>query len=107
MSKKPLESNFASKVDNFCKELPSSCWFNIQQASIRGTPDRLGVVSGRFVALELKRSEEAQHSRGAALQKYYISKLNAAGAYARIIYPENWAEIKNDLLSLTVSVKDN
>jgi hypothetical protein len=60
--------------------------FTIQQASIRGTPDLLVSINGRFVALELKRSSTAPATE---LQLYNIARINESGGYAALVYPEN------------------
>ena len=88
---------FAIKVDKALKAVPNSHWFNIQQAAIRGTPDRVGVVNGRFVALELKADAKSKRSK---LQEYHIEKLQHAGAYARFTYPENWEEVLDEVKGL-------
>jgi hypothetical protein len=68
--------------------------FTIQQASIRGTPDLLVSINGRFVALELKRSQTASVTE---LQLYNIAKINESGGYATLVYPENLDVIMKEL----------
>lgn len=88
------ETRFAAKVDKRIKNLPNSFWFNIQQAALRGHPDRIGIINGTFVALELKASAKAAR---AELQKWHLNKVSACGGYARFVYPENFEEIFLDL----------
>jgi hypothetical protein len=92
-----LEREFRKKVDKAIKKLPNSQWFSIQQVAIRGVPDKLGCVNGVFVALELKASAK---SKRAKLQEHFIQKLKEAGAVAHFAYPENWAEILEELKAL-------
>jgi hypothetical protein len=68
--------------------------FTIQQASIRGTPDLLVSINGRFVGLELKRSATAPVTE---LQLYNIAKINESGGYATLVYPENLDVIMKEL----------
>ena len=80
------ETQFAIRVDRRLKSLPD-CWFcNIQQVAIRGIPDRIGCINGRFFALELKTGPKAKRAK---LQEYVIEKINEAGGFARFVYPEN------------------
>jgi hypothetical protein len=97
------ETLYAKRLDKRLKSLPLSHWFNIQQASLRGTPDRLGTVAGRFVALEIKISKKAKRSK---LQEYYIGELKKAGAFAEFIYPENEEEILRQLEELANGYAD-
>jgi len=94
------ESLFAIRVDKELKLIPKSHWFNIQQVAIRGVPDRLGVINGRFVALEFKVSPEARRS---ALQTYHINKILELGGYARFVYLENWDVVHGELMLLAVN----
>lgn len=90
----PRESTFRKQVEDFLKGLPESFWFTIQQGAIRGTPDKLGLVNGLFVALEIKASEKAKRSK---LQIYNINRINQAGGHGVFVYPENWNQVKADL----------
>lgn len=93
-----LEKDFKVKVKAFLKTLPN-CWHvKIQQVAIAGTPDILCCINGYFVALELKRSEKAKVS---ALQSHTIHLIMKAGGYAWTLYPENFEEVKQDLIKLS------
>jgi hypothetical protein len=73
--------------------------YNIQQVAMRGVPDRLGCIRGKFFALEIKTSKEnADKKTGTtALQRYNVDKINRAGGFARFIYPENMEDVLRDL----------
>lgn len=43
-------------------------------------------MNGRFVGLELKRSDRAPATE---LQLYNLAKINECGGYATLVYPEN------------------
>jgi hypothetical protein len=98
MSSNP-ETKFKEKVRIKLNALPKSHWFKIQQVSLRGVPDFLGVVNGRFVALELK----TETGRVAPLQEYHIKKLEEAGAYACIVRPSTWDEVYKELQEIAMS----
>lgn len=86
MAAKP-ETIFKHRIRPLLNRLPRATWFKIQQVSIRGIPDFLGCVAGRFVALELKAS--AKHSPD-ALQQYNLNAIEKAGGVALTVFPENW-----------------
>lgn len=94
------ERAFRRKVDERLKEIPNSWWESIQQQTINGTPDKLGVINGIFIALELKRSSRAEISE---LQKYKLAKITAAGGYARVLFPENVEEVFRDLYAMALA----
>lgn len=91
------ETKFKIKVRKALETLPATWIVKTQQVAIRGTPDLLACVSGRFVALELKRSEDAEV---AELQKYNIAKIRKAGGIAYLVDPANWEEVFKHLESL-------
>ena len=97
MASVQLESDFKKKVLVALKALPG-CWFvKTQQVSIRGTPDILACVRGRFVALELKRSAEAKID---VLQTYNIEGIRKAGGYGAVVSPENWLDVLGQLRAI-------
>lgn len=97
MGKSPREAVFRKKVWDFLKVLPNSHFCAIQQTALRGTPDYLGCVRGRFVALELKRHATAPRS---PMQVYNIGKFKDLGGFAEFVFPENWESIKGYLIEM-------
>ena len=91
------ERRFRNKIMPELREIPNSWWESIQQIAIRGTPDILGCVNGSFVALELK----AEGGHPSKLQELKISKINKAGGYARIVYPDTFETIYKELKCLS------
>lgn len=87
MAQKP-ETLFAKKVDEDLKVL-GGVWFNIQQASINGTPDRLGCLNGVFVALELK----VQNNDATRLQDFYLAQIKKHKGFSATVNPKNWDNI--------------
>lgn len=96
------ETKFRQRVDKFLKTIPDSWFESIQQKSINGSPDKIGVIAGLFVALELKASKKAGVTE---LQKYKLQKIVDAGGIGLVVYPENWTATKMFLLKLG-GVKD-
>jgi penicillin-binding protein-related factor A (putative recombinase) len=97
---KRLEKRFENKVRDILKEVPKSYWFmKTAGSSIRGTPDVLGIVNGRFIALELKRTRKLSEVRTKTteLQKYKLRLLKDVGAYSSFVYPENLDKILSDI----------
>jgi hypothetical protein len=88
------ETKFRRKLQKKLDEIPSSWWESIQQQTIRGTPDLLGLVAGRFIALEIKATDKSPISE---LQKYKLQRITEAGGYGAVVHPENFIEILQDL----------
>lgn len=95
---KPTERRFRNKVEPKLRGLPKSWWTSVQQVAIRGTPDIIGVVNGRMVALEFKRDELQVPTR---LQQLNIDRINKAGGFAAIVHPKNWGDIWMKLVKLS------
>lgn len=85
-----LETKFKNKIRPLLNAIPNSIWFKIQQVSLRGVPDFLGCINGRFVALELKKDSK---SRPTPLQVKVLLDITKAGGYSWIVCPENFEEI--------------
>jgi len=95
-----LERDFwNNKVKKDLEKLDNCVFFRIENRVSRGTPDVFVCLNGKFVALELKRSEkEANKKRdGYALQKYWAQKINKNKGIAFITYPENWDAVYSNL----------
>lgn len=91
------------KVRPLLESLPNSYYFIKEALALRGIPDIIGVVNGRFFAWELKRSQkEAQKKTGrTALQDYILSKMKKAGGCARFVYPENLDDAFQELVKFS------
>jgi len=81
------EARFRKRCMEHLRTLPNSHWFRVEQTSIRGTPDCLGLIEGRFVAIEFKSSSKAKLT---ALQQYHLGEVLNAGGIIAVVYPENW-----------------
>lgn len=62
-----------------------------------GVPDIIGVINGKFIALEVK----AAKGHPSVLQKRNIKLINQAGGYARIVYPKDFETLKEELLKIS------
>jgi len=76
--------------------MPMTAFFPIQQKTIRGDADYILCVAGRFVWLELKKSG----GKPEPLQKYKADWVEKCGGVAMVASPDNWEEVKRDLLFL-------
>ena len=60
---------------------------------LQGVPDLIVLCESRWAMLEVKASATASHQPN---QDYYVDKLDYMG-FARFVYPENEAEVIQDL----------
>ncbi len=101
---KKQETVFKERVRRDLETLPCTWFVKIQQVVLRGIPDFLISIGGRFVAIELKKSRKARRD---PLQEWTINKIAQTGAYAFIAHPENWDSIFNQLRDLAESLEVN
>lgn len=94
---KQKESLFKEKVFRDLKELKGIWFFKSHELSLIGIPDVIGCKNGKFFALELKKDAKSKPSK---MQLYIIDKIKGASGYAAVVYPEAWALVKEDLISL-------
>lgn len=95
MSKKP-ETLFKERVFKDLDTLPN-CWYEkIQQVTIRGTPDILLCIKGKFIAIELK----TEDGKLDALQSYKLTKIQKAGGWSYTVTPAEWGEVFADLKAI-------
>lgn len=97
------EKNFENKIKAFLKE--QGAWFIKYWAGSKftkdGVPDILACVNGYFIAIEVK----ASNGKPSELQKYNVRKINKAGGFAMILYPQDrelFKELVNFLNSRSV-----
>ena len=88
MPQKP-ETRFKLRVASDLKKLPRTWFVKIQQVAIRGIPDFLLCINGRFVALELKAHPQAHVS---PLQDWTLKEIARTGGIALITFPSNWSD---------------
>lgn len=90
---KKAETRLKERCLTELRQIPNSWWVKIQQVVIRGTPDILGVVGGRFVAIELKSDKNDVKDSRFKLQEYNLECIKQAGGLVFVAHPENWAEV--------------
>lgn len=98
----PKESVFQRKLLKKLRAIPNS-WFTVKEAkALRGLPDIIGIINGRFIGLECKRSlAEASHNTGRiVLQKKVLRDIEKVGGYSALVYPENEKFVLEDLIKL-------
>lgn len=97
---KKLERQFETRFRKQLKEVPRSWWLEKSvSTSLRGVPDIIGIVNGRFVALELKASgkEVVSKTKTTELQRYVLEKIWDAGGYAEFVTPHIADDVLEDL----------
>jgi hypothetical protein len=99
MSKKP-ETIFSERVDRDLKATFGKDIFveNIQQRTKIGTPDRIICLRGRYVSLELK----VEKGKPSKLQLLKLAKIERAGGYTAVVFPETWPIVLEELKSIYV-----
>lgn len=102
MAQKP-ETLFKNRIKPQLESLASTWFVKVQQVAMRGTPDFLLCINGRFVAIELKASAKDKASK---LQEWTLDQISKAGGIALIACPENWAEVKELLINLSKGTSD-
>lgn len=90
---KKAETLLKEKCLTDLRKLPNSWWVKIQQVVIRGTPDILGVINGRFVAIELKSDARDVSDSRFKLQKFNLDMIERAGGLTFVAHPDNWEQV--------------
>jgi hypothetical protein len=88
------ETRFKIKLMTKLKRIDGLWFVKTQQMSIRGTPDMIMCYKGHFIAMELKRSEDAVIT---AMQEYNLQKIEQCGGTGIIVHPGNLDVVLNDL----------
>lgn len=97
MAKKP-ETVFKERLRKKLNIIPHSWFVKIQLIAICGIPDFLGVVNGRFVALELKKDANEKPKK---LQMKVMHEISRAGGLAFVVFPDNHLEVLKVLQHLS------
>ena len=92
------ETVFRQRFDKKLARIPNSFFESIQQKTIQGTPDKLGVIRGIFIALEFKASIKEKPT---PLQTLKLDRIKKAGGYGFVVFPENEDQILNILEKLS------
>lgn len=90
------ETAFKLRIRPKITAIPNSIFFKIQQRAVRGVPDLIGCINGKFVALELK----VDKHRADPLQAHYLKKIAESGGISFLVTPENFEEVYQQLRQL-------
>lgn len=85
------EKNFENKIKKYIEDQDG--WqvkFFANRMTKNGIPDILACINGYFLAIEVK----AQNGKPSELQKHHVKKINDAGGYAIILYPDQDRQFK-------------
>lgn len=88
------EKSFENKIKKFLEE--EGCYYiktHGDRFSKVGTPDLIICCNGYFLGVEVK----AEKGRASALQLYHIEQIHKAGGKARVLYPKDFEEFKNEI----------
>lgn len=88
------EQQFQRKVLGYINKLPKAFAFKVIAANKIGIPDIVGVIKGRFVAIEVKKSSGSIVKK---IQTFVLNKINSCGGFTFIVYPENFELLKTKL----------
>ena len=87
------EKNFENRVKKFLEE--KGCWFLKYWAGASytkvGIPDLLVCCNGRFLGVEIK----APTGKPSPLQLHNLKKIDKAGGFSILLYPNEWELFKN------------
>ena len=87
------EKNFENRVKKFLEE--KNCWFLKYWGGAAytkaGIPDLLVCCNGRFLGVEIK----APNGKPSPLQIYNLKKIDEAGGFGVLLYPNEWELFKN------------
>lgn len=88
------EADFQSKVIRWLRREGCFVWKCKQDATTqRGVSDLFFCYEGFYGFLEIKAYKGAKFQAG---QKEFVEKMDA-WSYARVVYPENWGKIQEEL----------
>jgi len=91
-----LERTFQSKVIKELKvTFKDSIVLKLDAGYIQGIPDILILKGNRWAALEIKRDDKYKCQPN---QEYYVMRMDDM-SFARIVTPQNWKEVLNELQS--------
>lgn len=96
------EASFKIKVRMRLDKLGPDCYYFVKEAmALRGIADIIGCYKGKFFAWELKRDHKAYVCKreGYELQKYNLERAGNAGGIGRVVYPGNFDECWEELIS--------
>lgn len=91
------EKQFENKIRKFLDSIDA--WHDKRWGgglARAGIPDLICCINGRFVAIEVK----ASNGIPSPLQIRCLNNITCAGGYAVVVYPEDFEELKENLLMI-------
>lgn len=85
------ETRLKSNALKALRTIPRTTWHAIQQTAIRGDPDIIGCVDGRFFAIECKNEFEERYDKREKLQRYKLARVIKTGGAALFVTEKNLA----------------
>jgi len=95
------ENKFRDKVVRPWLDAREDVYYFVKEALvIRGIPDIVGCINGKYFTLELKKDRSSCRKRTGriVLQRRGIEKVKAVGGFGEIVSPHNWEDTQKDLL---------
>lgn len=93
-----LEKDLKKSAKDLLDTLPKCWYFKVNTMVIKGIPDIIGVVNGRFFAWELKREKLGRTTK---LQRLTLAMIARAGGHVRIVDDSVLEEAFQDLKALS------
>ena len=100
------EKNYENRIKDFL--IMKGCWFikywsgnssKGKKFTKDGIPDLLVCCNGKFIGVEVK----AEHGRPKPLQLWNLRKIEEAGGFGILLYPEHFELFKNFIDCLQVN----
>ena len=87
------EKSFENKIKKYLDD--KDAWYvkywGGARFTTRGVPDILACVQGTFMGIEVKSS----YGKPSPLQLHHLHKIDDAGGWAILAYPDDWGELKD------------
>ena len=100
MFKIASEKNFENRIKSFLKS--NNCYFikywGGGEFTKAGVPDILACCNGKFLGIEVK----AKNGKPSPLQIHNLKKIDEAGGYGILLYPDHFELFKNFIDCLKV-----
>jgi len=92
-----LENDFQKRVLKKLRLIKCSWWVRVAVRFILGLPDIIGLVNGRFIAIELKTKSKLRKN-----QAHTLKLIEKAGGLVFVMTPENEREILTRIARLSL-----
>lgn len=90
------EQTLQKNILDWLNRLEGVCAYKIISANIAGVPDIIGVVHGRFFAVEVK----LNRTKPTSLQLYQLDKIRKCGGFGFTVNPSNINNFKDHFITI-------